>query len=83
MINILRKKDGEVSTVLEYLETLDQVGHMWLGASQYRSEIWSVQQVWARVLSLPWLDRQEQGKVWDLRIGKKVQLLVSTSIARV
>ena len=47
--------------MLECLDTLVQVGHMWLGAAQFGSEIGSVQLVRAWVLSLAWFGRMEQG----------------------
>ena len=50
---------------------------MWPGAYQFGSEIGSVQQMWAGVLSLSWLCRQ--GKVWDLRLGENGELLVRAS----
>merc|ERR1719318_680940 len=79
VVNLLCKREGEVSTVMECLDTLVQVGHMWPGAAQFGSEIGSVQQLWAGVLSLAWLGRMEQGKMMDLRLGEKRDLLVKAS----
>ena len=49
VVNLLCKR--EVSTALECLGILVQGGHMWPGAAQFGSDIGSVQQVWAVVLS--------------------------------
>lgn len=43
VVNLLCKREGEVGTVLDCLDILVQVGHMWLGAAQFGSEIGSVQ----------------------------------------
>ena len=51
VVNLLCKREVEVSTALECLGILVQGGHMWPGAAQFGSDIGSVQQVWAVVLS--------------------------------
>ena len=79
VVNLLCNKEGKVAIVLECLEILIQVGHMWPGAAQFGSEIGAVQHIWAGVLSLPWLGRQAQGKMGDLRLGEKTQQLVKAS----
>ena len=63
VVNMLCKREGEVNTVLECLDVLVQVGHMWLGAAQVGSEIGSVQVVRAGVLFLAWL-RRSRGKLY-------------------
>jgi len=79
VVNMLCNIKGKVTVLLECLEILIQVGHMWPGAAQFGSEIGSVQHLWAGALSLPWLGRQTQGKMGDLRLGEKTQQLIKAS----